>query len=483
MKKMKVFLSLALVLCMVLSFAPLRGQSSADWDDWKPTDAWNFRSTANYREGWYYNNGWYYKDGWYEQADRWYQVDFTTVRIPAEVKDGTTVTTGTAKVAGTSTRMVDTSFSYYFNEWARTLIIRGTGDMPKFDKEHPAPWANLKDKVSRVIFERNITSVSAGAFVDFSRLRSVVLPATLKTIDPQAFTWSDEVRQLKTFRKLERLEFSGDLDKLDKILKTCNCKDLLDAKVLKVTEKSIQDEIWQLTWYHIKSPVRIQYDAAGRPIRIIRIDKNGNYFDTRVQYDVTLADSAVWSDSTPTGPEVSTAFERDVIEKRHTYSETASGDQHLYDYEKNDLGQTTYFAAYNLKNGAIVSGTQVFYDDHGVTARGTLASISSTQRVWNNILADGTPEEMTEVFNAAGQVTEVKTVTKDKNGNTLGTSITKNDYKNGRMDSSTTTTTVGTTVTTAGSSDFTYNGNGQLTSYIRTNEDATKTTEIGRAHV
>ncbi len=446
MKKFKVLLSVLLVVCMVIGFAPLHATASAAKEDWE----WYWSEEYRNRGHW---NGWSYRDGWYELSDKWYQVDFTPVMIPVEVNVPGTTSNGTATAAGSTTQLVGTSFSYFYNEWAGTLIIRGTGEMPSFSKEHPAPWANLKDQAARVVLERNITRISSNAFVDFSRLRSVVLPATLKTIDPDAFVWSDETRALKTFRPLERLEFSGDLDTLDKILKAANIKDLLDARIVKVTEKAIQDEIWQLTWYRIRRPVRVKYDKAGRPILIERVDKDGNYFKTAITWDDTLADPNVRSYSQPTSPDTEKAgkdFTRDVIEKRETYSVTPEGVEHLYEFEKNDLGQTTYFAAFHLDNGAITGGRQEFYDEHGLVKSGTIKSITkdgeNTQREWENVLANGGGlEKMIEVLDKFGRLSKITVNDKP---------VLENTYKaNGLLETRTVTDDSGTTK-------YTYNYNG-----------------------
>ena len=415
MKKMKVLLSILLVVCMVVGFAPLHGAADADWRDWE----WYW--SEEYRNGGHWN-GWSYVDGWYELSDKWYQVDFTPVKIPVEVNTPGTASNGAAKAAGSTVQMVDTSFSYFYNEWAGVLIIRGTGEMPSFSTEHPAPWAKLKDKAVRVIIERNITKISSNAFVDFSRLRSVILPATLKSIDPDAFVWSDETRALKTFRPLERLEFSGDLDTLDRILKAANIKDLLDARIAKVTEKDIQDEIWQLTWYRIRKPVRVKYDRAGRPILIERVE-DGKFFRTAITWDDTLADGNVHSPSQPLSDDTGKRFTREVIEKRETYSVNPDGVENLYEFEKNDLGQTTYFAAFHLDNGAISGGTQTFTDEKGKNRTYSLSSITSLQRTWMRILADGTPytpsEQMIEILDAFGRLSEI-TVN--------GSPVLKNNY-------------------------------------------------------
>ena len=410
MKKLKVLLSVLLVVCMVVGFAPLHATASAAKEDWE----WYWSEEYRNRGHW---TGWSYNDGWYELSDKWYQVDFSPVTVPVEVNASGTVSNGAATAAGSTVQMVGTSFSYFYNEWAGTLIIRGTGEMPSFSKEYPAPWANLKDRAARVIIERNITKISSNAFVDFSRLRSVVLPATLKAIDPDAFVWSDETRAMKTFQPLERLEFSGDLDTLDRILKASGIPDLQSARIVKVTEKAIQDEIWQLTWYRIRKPVRVKYDRAGRPILVERVDENGTYFRTSITWDDTLADGSVHSFSQPTSPDTAKSgkdFTRDVIEKRETLSVNPDGVENLYEFEKNDLGQTTYFAAFHLENGVAVEGRQIFSDETGVTKAGIMTSVTKvgedTYREWENVLvSDSSIEHMLEILDKFGRVKSIST--------------------------------------------------------------------------
>ena len=495
MKKLRVLLSVLLVICMVVGFAPMHGTASAAREDWEWYWSEEYRNNGNW-------NGWSYTDGWYELSDKWYQVDFNTVKVPVEVNASGTVSNGAATAAGSTVQMVGTSFSYFYNEWAGTLIIRGTGEMPSFSEEYPAPWANLKDKAARVIFERNITKISSNAFVDFSRLRSVVLPATLKAMDPDAFVWSDETRELKTFQKLERIEYSGDLNVLDKVLTAASIKDLLDAKIVKVTEKAIQDEIWQLTWYRIRKPVRVKYDRAGRPILIERVDKDG-YFRTEITWDDTLADPNVHSVSQPTSPDTVAAgksFSRDVIEKRETYSVTPDGVEHLYEKEKNDLGQTTYSAAFHLDNGVITGGTQTFADETGVTKTGTLKAIQhygeETYRFWENVLANGGGlEQMIEALDKFGRVKWITTdrgdnivnIYNEKTGLLDSRTVTESgeitnytyNYKDNilqsvqadKIDSSTGTVTNTNTVK------YTYNDNGSMNSKVQTEGTTTVTTQ------
>ena len=105
-------------------------------------------------------------------------------------------------------------------------------------------------------------------------------------------------------------------------------------------------------------------------------------------------------------------FSREVVEKRETYSVNTNGVENLYEFEKNDLGQTTYFAAFHLDNGAITSGRQEIYDENGLVKTGVIKSITSTteetRRVWENTLAKGsTLEEMIEILDKFGRLSEI----------------------------------------------------------------------------
>ena len=76
MKKMKVTLSVFLVLCMMLSFAPLRGQASASRADWE----WYWNHNHDDWDG----NGYIARDGTIYPNGLWVQAQFTEVRVPVE---------------------------------------------------------------------------------------------------------------------------------------------------------------------------------------------------------------------------------------------------------------------------------------------------------------------------------------------------------------------------------------------------------------
>ncbi len=451
MKKLHVFFSMILVLCLLACITPLRGQASA------------------------------------QELGKWYEVEFTPVKNVLS-KEGVPLD-----------RPTDSTFSFYYNQWAKTLVIRGTGEMPAFDEKHPAPWKDWNKKAERVILERNITTVSAYAFEDFYRLKSVVLPRTLKSIDPNAFLWSDEVRKLKDFQKLEKLEFSGDLDDLDEILHESGIKELIDAKVIKRTEKEICDEIFRLTWYQCM--MTVEYDKAGRPVRIIRVDENGYTFDTMIQYvsgsekNTRSATQPVSIDAVDSSEHVKTDLTRDVVEKDETLATSPDGGKGYSTEEYNDLGQETYAADVRLDAGGRKnSGTQSFAAETGVYKTGILnavyASDGSGTLTWNNTYwgKDGKAEAFEKVVEqilASGKVASITTTKTDTGGNPISTSTTNNTYdsKTNRLTSSTTngnTTTYTYDSKTgkltgssspSGNETFTYDSKGNLTKYEKTGTD------------
>ena len=459
MKKFKVLFSVFLVFCMVFCLAPLRGVASAS-ENWP-----------------YYNGYWVDCDGFW--PCRWYQVTFTPVTVPASMVNLAAHTS--ASTAG-STRLVSTSYSYYYNETAKTLIIRGTGEMPLFDEKHPAPWSNLKDKVVRVIFERNITTISANAFKDFSKLTSIILPATLEKIEPDAFTWSTALKENQTkerYDKLQRIEFSGDLDDLDEILKECDREELLDAKVVKVLEKDIQDEIHRLTWFrYMQSRFKITYDNSGRPVHIIEKTPDGRTHDTTVQY---VDDTTGVSNRTEEPVLSVSAAEdapRDIVEKRETVTTFPAGNQTRTGKEQNDLGQQTFLSEVALDSaGRSTTGEQYFSDEYGVFKVGTLESQynndGSGRRVWFNTEFGVGTQMVVELLNAQGQVLSVKTVSYDTEGNETGTSETKNDWNTDGTLKATQTVSkdTGTGYTTTEQTAYEYE-NGKLTSAVSSGIDS-----------
>ncbi len=76
-----------------------------------------------------------------------------------------------------------------------TLTIRGTGEIAP-----PVPWAGMEDYILRIVVEEGITHIPDGAFRGFTRLRSVFLASTVKSLGTLAF---------ENCTNLEKLEFVG----------------------------------------------------------------------------------------------------------------------------------------------------------------------------------------------------------------------------------------------------------------------------------
>ena len=121
-------------------------------------------------------------------------------------------------------------WTYFFDDETGTLVIIGKGPMPSF-KDTPAPWSVYADKVTKVVCDDGITSISENAFAYFPKLDSISLPATIETIDANAFTGSNEIKSV---------EFSGDPEKLMEIIEKNEIVVLADLTVSAVSTTNIE---------------------------------------------------------------------------------------------------------------------------------------------------------------------------------------------------------------------------------------------------
>lgn len=75
------------------------------------------------------------------------------------------------------------------------LTISGTGEMA--DCTEGAPWVLYKDVIEAVVLKGGITTVGAGAFADYDKLKEVDFGDSLKEIGAKAFLSCDGLTELK----------------------------------------------------------------------------------------------------------------------------------------------------------------------------------------------------------------------------------------------------------------------------------------------
>ena len=69
-----------------------------------------------------------------------------------------------------------------------TLTIAGQGEMQYYNSYvYVRPWDSYKDSISTVIIENGVTSITSCAFEKFSKLTSVEIPESIKSIGQNAF--------------------------------------------------------------------------------------------------------------------------------------------------------------------------------------------------------------------------------------------------------------------------------------------------------
>lgn len=82
------------------------------------------------------------------------------------------------------------------------LTVTGSGDM--FDFDDGAPWASLKNSITKVILSGGVTSVGANAFTDYDKITEVDFGSSLVFIGDRSFRGCDGLTTLsmpKTFRR------------------------------------------------------------------------------------------------------------------------------------------------------------------------------------------------------------------------------------------------------------------------------------------
>ena len=73
------------------------------------------------------------------------------------------------------------------------LTISGSGDMQNYYGTWNAPW---KPNVKKAVIENGVTSIGSAAFVDCSRLTSIMLPSTLTSIGELAFSGCSSLKDV-----------------------------------------------------------------------------------------------------------------------------------------------------------------------------------------------------------------------------------------------------------------------------------------------
>ena len=94
------------------------------------------------------------------------------------------------------------NLTWSYNETTRQLTVTGTGPMDCGD--YPQ-WMDLRAKATSIVIEDGVTSVSYGAFAHFTALHTVTLPASVRTIEGNAFHSCYKLKHIS----LEHIEALG----------------------------------------------------------------------------------------------------------------------------------------------------------------------------------------------------------------------------------------------------------------------------------
>lgn len=85
------------------------------------------------------------------------------------------------------------------------LLIRGTGDMWDYTADQPAPWAEHKDSITKLVLREGITSIGDYAFYRCGELMEINLPDGLISVGASAFFGCAQLQELKLPETLEEI--------------------------------------------------------------------------------------------------------------------------------------------------------------------------------------------------------------------------------------------------------------------------------------
>lgn len=68
-----------------------------------------------------------------------------------------------------------------------TLYVLGAGDMPDFEYEEPAPWAEFSGDIQSVVIEDGVTSIGESAFYECENLTTVTMAGSVTRVGGSAF--------------------------------------------------------------------------------------------------------------------------------------------------------------------------------------------------------------------------------------------------------------------------------------------------------
>ncbi|MDO4875839.1 MAG: leucine-rich repeat domain-containing protein, partial [Oscillospiraceae bacterium] len=117
------------------------------------------------------------------------EAETTTETTAAET---TTETSAAApKVVNLTEPKLDAAKDFKWSLKDGVLTLSGNGAMPNYKSETKIPWYKNRKKITKVVFNGNITRIGAYAFADCTKLKSITIPDSVQVIGEMAFMWCE----------------------------------------------------------------------------------------------------------------------------------------------------------------------------------------------------------------------------------------------------------------------------------------------------
>lgn len=95
--------------------------------------------------------------------------------------------------------------SYKFDDTYTVLTITGTGAIPNYTAESPAPWYNYRATIENVVIGSGVNSIGSYAFYNCSKIKSVNIPETVTEIGTGAFYGNTSISTLIIPEKVTKI--------------------------------------------------------------------------------------------------------------------------------------------------------------------------------------------------------------------------------------------------------------------------------------
>ena len=284
-------------------------------------------------------------------------------------------------------------FTWNLNENTGTLTVGGSGILPSYGPDHPAPWDAYKAQIRQLVIEDGITTISAGTFEGLENLTTIRFPDSIRMINTTAFKGCNHI-----------VSYTGSPKAMDLLLLIIEDNDVKEL-VLKAAAKEVD-------------ATTAARDVAAMETRAATTNKAKNYEDL--------------GSTTVQGPSaITTEVEGNATTETHTYQDPITKDTITVVAKtvRNEDGTVTRTETQTASDGTLLLTSEDTLDDQGRIIARKETGVGYTQEQTTVYNEDGSGVRSRVTINEDGSRT-VSTDTLDAKGNPVASHAVQYDANN-----------------------------------------------------